>query len=393
MKIDDVVLQEADFYGFDDIKTAAGSFLKNLSRGAGWDDAKQYAMRDRAVRMVARGFQNQWKNIAYDLRRMYEPDIKKDPAKGRENISTINKRILNFVKQDMGVSDNNAEIANATKTIVDATIDANGAFQPLNQLTSPKVADAFTRLAANAVTNIAYQQQTGQNQDAVDNPEAPAQMLGNIHKTETPNDYGRVLDDPLDKMFDEYGERHWYDDAIIPVQIVIAISWAPDLQSYQSRRYIHSNGKWYLDRDAYDGTSVDVSEKYVLTGEGSPTHNIMADSDLNRAASLGGSQDVADDYVKYGIGDESILWGGNWGIQRVANSKTDFVLLTDEHYRKWATATGRTLTQSPWPLDNVQRKSDIMYDKFRQAYNKAQREGFNSPPPGPGPEQYSGTKE
>ena len=357
MKINDVLNEET--YGFDDVKTAASSFLKNLMKGAGIEDAKQYAMRDRAVRMIAKGFQNQWKNIVYDLRRMYEPNIKKDPSKGRQNLSTIESRIVNFIANEIGASTNNKEVLDAKNTIIRASVDpSTGAYQNPGKLNSADVANAFTRIAANAVTNIAYQQQkatTGQDlSTSDDDPKAPAKMLGNSYKTKNPNDYGKKLPEPLDKMFDRYGDRHWYDDAIIPVQIIVEYE-GHEYDEPRHTTYVKFNGVWYVDSSKSFGEI--RFEKDETAAAESTRSDALSQTMLERVIAFQDTGQLYPNQFVHQVDPESkhwsvIGWSGPWAIRRVEDSPNRYLVLNASDYEIWAKNTGRNVVPSESPADS-----------------------------------------
>lgn len=347
MKINDV-LTEAEYYGFDDVKTAASSFVKNLWQGTGVKDAQQYAMRDRAVRMIAKGFQDQWKNIVYDLRRMYEKDIQADPRKGVQNKSTLTARLSTLVKDDIGISTNNKVVADATAKILDATIDANGQFKPQGSLNSAAVLNAFNSLTANAVTNIAYQMQQSQTDSEPAQDNGGAQQKGNIYKTDNPNDYGRKLPPPLDKMFDRYGDRHWYDDAVIPVLIVTEYEGYGQ-STPKPKTYVKFDGVWYVDTSP---TPADIRfEKDETADTASDT---LDQTKLDRIVAFQNSgQLYPGQFISQFDPTEQhwsvIGWSGPWGIQRMEDSPNRYVILDPDLYEKWAKTTGRTVLPSESP--------------------------------------------
>ena len=357
MKINDV-LTEAEYYGFDDIKTAASSFLKNLWQGTGVKDAQQYAMRDRAVRMIAKGFQDQWKNIVYDLRRVYEKDIKADPAKGAQNRSTITSRLTKLVKDDIGISTNNKVIADATAAILDATIDQTGQFKPQGSLNGTNVLNAFNKLTANAVTNIAYQMQkaqTGvdpaQNQD---DSNSPAQVKGNTYKTKDPNDYGKKLPAPLDKMFDRYGDRHWYDDAIIPVQVVTEFEGF-EYEQPRHTMYVKFNGVWYVDSSKAAGEI--RFEKDETAAAESTRSDALSQTMLERIIAFHNTGQLYPNQFVHQVDPGSkhwnvIGWAGPWGIRRVEDSPNRYLVLNANDYEIWAKNTGRNVVASESPADS-----------------------------------------
>jgi hypothetical protein len=348
MKINDVLNE--DTYGFDDVKTAASSFLKNLMKGAGIEDAKQYAMRDRAVRMIAKGFQNQWKNIVYDLRRMYEPSLKKDPSKGKQNLSTIESRVVNFIANEIGASTNSKEVLDAKNTIISASVDPKtGAYQNPGKLNGADVADAFTRIAANAVTNIAYQQQQAQ----TGNNNVGLGQTGDSYKPKNKNDYGKKLDGPLDSLVNKFTDNpNWFKNATVPVLIVTQLHIRED-GGIMPLRYIKLDGRWYQDGRHPDDLNVIIDDTTTAKEEDyGALGNVMLERHIANGSSTPGTQDFmqSSDIPPNLEGEfDLITWSGPWGIRRQGDIENRYIILSDDEYQKWATGTGRIVIQSAGP--------------------------------------------
>lgn len=331
MKINDIKPINEAVYGFDDIKTAASSIIKNFfGQGLNLEQSQKYAMRDRAVRLVARGFSDQWGNIVYDLRRMFEKDIQNNPSKGAQNKQAIQTRLMDVIKET-GASENNNEVADAVQTILDATIDASGKFQPQSKLVSANVLNAWTKIVASGVTNTAFHnmknKQPAQVQQGV--------MLGNTYKAKDKNDYGKkIVDNKLKLMMEPHGNtaHAWYDNAILPALIVVQAT----IEGSGMRnvaRYIKLDGIWYNDSQSINSSEARFEKDEIAEKQG--YH--FGQADLDRITQQG-----ADQY-------DNILWAGAWGIQRMVDAPNRFQILPANKYQEWATTTSRTITNGMDP--------------------------------------------
>ena len=359
MKINDVTITEA-VYGFDDIRTAASSFAKNLLQGATVNDATNYAMRDRAVRLVARGALDQWKNIVYDLRRMYEKDIKANPAKGKQNKSTVESRLTDLVYNNFRAGRNHKEVADLIQSVIlPATITQSGQFAPPGQLSSGKVLDAFTKIVASAVVDTAYRNsqaaKPNQQQNQKDTPvsaQAPTVHPANTFKTKDPNDYGKALSAPLDQMFkyDDRNAQTWFDNAIIPVKIVIQVIITNN-NAIELRRYFKYNGQWYTAHGTSNNPRLSFSQNQDVSAS-TTAAELLGSIDLDRVV-LHGAEGLTDP-------DTNILWSGNWAVQRVDDSRANYIILDKDKYQKWAEATDRVVNQDEPPYEIAQAIRDFI---------------------------------